>query len=229
MNYRLTHLFNLTEDEFLKVFTQIPNECISLNLSRNDFGKRSGNLLARIVFPPHIDSIDLSLNHLAKKSGSRLVQFFSILPNLTSLDLSKNYLTRKSDVKWDFEFNFLGNTSSAIYKSGSELAQAFSALPRTLNHLDLRENQLNILPLEELKLLKGTLPQIGTVNLSYEEMNVMTKEQRQAIRDIFPNIKTIFVYKNEELCEDNEQLYTENKADDLLTISSHYRWNNCYA
>ncbi|HHF7375171.1 hypothetical protein [Legionella bozemanae] len=226
MKHQLTHLFNLNENEFLKTLTQVPNGCISLNLSRNDFGKRSGNLLACIVFPPNLVSLDLSLNHLINKSGARLAQFFAVLPNLTSLDLSKNSLARKSDVQWSFEFNFLDKFSTEIYKLGSELALAFAALPQTLTHLDLRENELNILPLEEMILLKGKLPQISTVNLSYEEMNVMTKKQRQAIRDIFPNIKTIFIYKNEELCEDNEQLYTEENAADLRSISNYSRWNN---
>jgi hypothetical protein len=62
-----------------------------------------------------------------------------------------------------------------------------------------------------------------------EEMNVITKEQRQAVRDIFPNIKTIFIYKNEEIFEDNEQLYTEDNAASLVTISNHSLWNNYFS
>lgn len=251
MNYQLTHLFKLSEDEFLKPFTQVPTECRSLNLTRNDLGNRSGNLLARIVFPAKLCSLDISSNKLIKKSGMRLAQFFSVFPPLTSLNLNRNSLFRKSDSQYflDGTFSFLKNAepSYAEYKSGNELATAFTALPKTLTNLDLRENELNILPLEEMMFLKGKLPQINTVYLSYEEMNAMTKEQRQAIRDIFPNAKNILIYKEKKVNAtlitnvkiegepvpenaeiDNEQLYTEDISADLITISNNHRYNIYY-
>ena len=81
-------------------------------------------------------------------------------------------------------------------KSGTELTQAFSALPDSVTSLNLSSNFLNEIPLEELTKLSNALSKIETITLSESEIKQMEQRNRAAFTAIFPNIKTIILLDN---------------------------------
>ncbi|HAU1184346.1 TPA: hypothetical protein JBI17_16685 [Legionella pneumophila] len=146
--------------------------------------------------------MSLSWNGLNSKSDAELAQAFAAIPaSVTSLDLSWNGLNRinsswlaaipVSVTSLDLRANLLG------LKSYIELTHVFSSIPNHVVSLNLYLNYLQRLSLENLLLLKDSLKYLQTVYLGYDTVKNMSKEERQALGSVFPNIqKIILIDKN---------------------------------
>lgn len=112
-----------------------------------------------------VTALDLSENHLDLKNCSDLLEIADATPaSVTSLDLS---------------YNNLG------------LAKAYFVTPKHVTSLNLSFNPLHHISLDGLVWLKNSFAHIQTLCLSYDTINDMSKEQRQALRAVFPNLQTI--------------------------------------
>lgn len=120
---------------------------------------------AIIFIPDGVTALDLSNNRLDLQRYSNLLEIADAIPaSVTSLDLSNN---------------------------GLGLTKAYFATPKHLTSLNLSFNPLHEISLEGLVWLKDSFAQIQTLCLSYDTVNDMSKEQRQALRAVFPNLQTI--------------------------------------
>ncbi|HAT1659320.1 hypothetical protein ACVSNX_09135 [Legionella pneumophila] len=199
-----------SNDELVQILATIPANVTSLNLSGNYLGNQNGAELARLLatIPISVTALDLSWNDLSSKSSSELAQAFAAIPtNLTSLDLSWNALYRNPGLtrvsaailagmtSLNLSWNFIG------LKSCAEIAHVFSCIPNHVVSLNLCLNCLHELSLENLVLLKDSLKHVQTVYLDYETVKSMSKEQRQALGAVFPNIQKIILvdYYGKEL------------------------------
>ncbi|WP_133140927.1 hypothetical protein, partial [Legionella pneumophila] len=142
------------------------------------------------------------------KSGAELAQIFAAIPtNLTSLDLSWNALYRNPGLTQASAAILAGMTSLNLswnfigLRSCAELAHAFSSIPKHVVSLNLCLNYLHELSLENLVLLKDSLKHVQTVYLNHENVKRMSKEQRQALGAVFPNIQKVILvdYYGKEL------------------------------
>ncbi|HAU1320192.1 TPA: hypothetical protein F8R96_04470 [Legionella pneumophila] len=132
------------------------------------------NLVQEFTTIPHgVTSLDLSWNNLDSISTVELMRAFANIPaSVTSLDLRRNDLG---------------------YKSADELVHAFSSIPKHVVSLNLCLNYLHELSLENLVLLKDSLKYLQTVYLGYETVKNMSKEERQALGSVFPNVQKIIL------------------------------------
>ncbi|HAU1184261.1 TPA: hypothetical protein JBI17_16225 [Legionella pneumophila] len=163
-------------------------------------------LLATI--PISVTALDLSWNDLSSKSSSELAQVLAAIPaHLTSLDLSWNALYRNPGLTRSSAAILVGMTSLNLswnfigLKSCAEIAHIFSSIPNHVVSLNLCLNCLHELSLENIALLKDSLKHVQTIYLSYNIVKSMSKEQRQALGAVFPNIQKIILvdYYGKEL------------------------------
>lgn len=118
-----------------------------------------------ISIPDGVTALDLSNSCLGLKRYSNLIEIMDTIPtSVTSLDLSNN---------------------------GLGLTKAYFTTPKHVISLNLSFNSLHEISLDGLVWLKDSFAQIQTLCLSYDTVNDMSKEQRQALRAVFPNIQTI--------------------------------------
>lgn len=115
--------------------------------------------------PDGITTLDLSNNHLGLQTCCELLEITDAIPaSVTSLDLSCNELG---------------------------LTKTYFVTPKHVTSLNLSFNPLHQISLDGLVWLKDSFAHIQTLCLSYDTVNDMSKEQRQALRAVFPNLQTI--------------------------------------
>ncbi|HAT2008806.1 TPA: hypothetical protein I8Z88_001005 [Legionella pneumophila] len=199
-----------SNDELVQILATIPANVTSLNLSGNYLGNQNGAELARLLatIPISVTALDLSWNDLSSKSSSELAQVLAAIPaHLTSLDLSWNALYRNPGLTRSSAAILVGMTSLNLswnfigLKSCAEIAHIFSSIPNHVVSLNLCLNCLHELSLENIALLKDSLKHVQTIYLSYNIVKSMSKEQRQALGAVFPNIQKIILvdYYGKEL------------------------------
>ncbi|HAT1790274.1 TPA: hypothetical protein JBB31_10565 [Legionella pneumophila subsp. pneumophila] len=183
LDLSLNNLYSISTVELIQAFANIPASVTSLNLSGNSLGFKNSDELVQILaaIPANVNSLNLRGNNLASKNCAELAKFLASIPaSVTSLDLSANLLG---------------------LKSYTELAYIFSSIPNHVVSLNLCLNCLHGLSLENLELLKDSLKPLQTVYLDYDIVKNMSKEQRQALGAVFPNIQKIILvdYYGKEL------------------------------
>lgn len=119
--------------------------------------------------------LDTGWSDLEIKSGNELAKIFARIPqSVTSLDLSQNNLDKIS---------------------GDELAIAFAGIPPNVTLLDLTKNNLKF-P-ENIERLRGTLPHVQTIYLSFSEIKTWSIEQCKALKEIMPQLNHI-IFRDED-------------------------------
>ncbi len=136
-----------------------------------------------------IYKITLTDNNLAQA-------FMSIPQDVIALDLSNNLLGSKSCV--DILVNIAdcippGVTSLDLSSNGLRLTQVSLVTPKHVTSLNLCFNPLHEISIDGLEWLKDSLAHIQIIYLSYDTVNNMSREQRQAFRSVIPNIQTIIL------------------------------------
>ncbi|HBD7143688.1 TPA: hypothetical protein KKW64_002588 [Legionella pneumophila] len=136
-----------------------------------------------------IYKITLTDNNLAQA-------FMSIPQDVIALDLSNNLLGSKSYV--DLLVNIADCippdvTSLDLSSNGLRLTQVSFVTPKHVTSLNLCLNPLHEISLIGLEWLKDSFAHIQTIYLSYDTVNSMSREQRQAFRAVIPNIQTIIL------------------------------------
>lgn len=120
---------------------------------------------ALLSIPDGVTILDLSTNLLDLKRYSDLLDIAEAIPaSVTSLDLSHNQMG---------------------------LTKVYFAVPKHVTSLNLCFNPLHQIALDGLVWLKGSFEQVQTLYLSYDTVSSMSKEQRQALREVFPNLQKI--------------------------------------
>ena len=215
------NFFGLKEGEVLaQFFATFPATVTTLNLRETWLGVMGGKglMTAFSAIPLSVISLDLSCNYLRTLSGKELAQSFSAMRcRLRSLDLSRNRLGDKKSVDLKEAFSALPAGLSSLnlsqnrlflLLSGEELAEVLTAIPASVTSLNLTDNMLHC---PSLQRLKGLLPQVKTLTVSYEEINAMSLEQRQAFKAIFPNINhVIFIDKDGKEMENDDACARDN-------------------
>lgn len=194
-------------DDCVLKLTAIKIPVISLNLGLNGLGRKDSTELTQAfaAIPMSVAELDLRSNGLCRKNGAELAQAFSALTtNILSLNLRWNNLGKKRGTELAQAFSaiplsvtILDLCGNNLYKrNGSELTVAFSAISANVTSIDLSFNKLYKLSVNQLILMKDSLQHVQTVRLDYNSVNLMSTEQRAALKNVFPNVKQIILVDN---------------------------------
>ncbi len=162
------------------VFSSLPNKLATLDLCGNDLGNLTPEKLqnAFAALPRHLAALRLSTNWLSRLPGTALAQAFSALPtNLEYLDL-QSALQHDTTLKTVFSslppcitHLDLSYTGSRRTLSNTEFADALTALPEKLTHLNLTSNRLNKFNPDELAQVLSALPKnLGSLYLGQNNL-----------------------------------------------------------
>lgn len=88
------------------------------------------------------------------------------------------------------DFTFL---KLASQRSPAEFQAILKAIPRTVTELDLSYNDLDRLTKQDLIAMKGSLKQLERVNLTLSNGRKISNETVQALGQVFPNVKRVFI------------------------------------
>ena len=216
MRYKL----DMTKKSGIKLvdaISQLPANITELDLSWNNlYDETNSDVVAGVeAIGPTVQTVNLSWNNLGIIPAVKLARIIAALKTVTKLDLSANSLEINSD---------LGSVFSVIPKNMTEidigwnglnlkgkgnnntLRDDLMAIPAHVKTIHLTGNNLDQLSLSELLQLKGALSHVEKVYLSFDEIRPMPSQQRDALRNIFPNVKnTIFIDGQGEILRANQQ------------------------
>lgn len=178
LNLRSNDLYQLENGLLGRVFEALPVSVTSVDISDNSLGNPIAPALADDFskIPKQVSSLNLSQNSLGGTFGDALARIFTAIPDtVTSIDLSNN------GIGWAIEQNEIG---------GSEVVKCIAGIRASVTSLNLSKNQLNKISADDLRLFSGHFKNIKTLELSLDEINLMTSQQRIAIRNMFSLVLT---------------------------------------
>ncbi|STX81334.1 leucine-rich repeat-containing protein (substrate of the Dot/Icm secretion system) [Legionella busanensis] len=180
-------------------------DMILLDLSQSILNNKTSSELKEILssIPSNINALDLSWNFFYLRSSKELKKAFKTIPiNITSLTLSWNNFATQTGIEVADILSALPkhiNTlfiSGACNKVGNDLLLVLTAIPPSIKSLrleKLEKDDLHKVSEENLAPLKGSLPHIQTIQLSYIEIQQMSPRQRQLIKEMLPKIKEVIL------------------------------------
>ncbi|KTC84968.1 hypothetical protein [Legionella brunensis] len=202
MKIHLTQFSRKPAIALIDPVSSLDNNITYLDLSDNYLGSKITGEIVQVLanIPPQISGISLRWNRLAKKSSDELIQILQAIPQtVTSLNLRGNCLHCRT--KGYLAAVLASITENITHldislhefssKDVEELIEAFSAIPATVSSLNLSLTGLNKLPVDSIKKLNNTLPNVRTIYLGYGEILSMSPAQRDALKDVFPNVKNV--------------------------------------
>ena len=185
-----------------KTLASLPPTVTSLDLSSNEFYRKSGNELATIFRGTSLNTLNLSDNDFYKKTKEELAAFFVSLPqSLQELDISDNKFGRTTGDYLSMIFANLARnitrlnlSSNELYKlSGIDLSKALASLPPTVTILNLSKNELCNKTKDELIAIFSNLnPSIKVLDLSLNRLFTMEcAELIEVFQSIASSIKVL--------------------------------------
>lgn len=219
----LSLYYEVTEDEY--TWTQICvaiGECTNiekLNLSGNIFSiieeERIEILTSQLCKCKKLISLDFSVNALSDESWI-ILALKKILPScspLRILDLHGNYLFNLNSSEWntlmeliethpnldtvDLSFNYLGRIK---YEQLEALGKS------KIRSLHLGANELNLLSVDTLLLLKDAFSSVTTVHFFCGEIEKMNEGQITALASVFPHAVNCYVIDRNGQHIDSEKI-----------------------
>ncbi|WP_419421297.1 hypothetical protein ACNVED_15620 (plasmid) [Legionella sp. D16C41] len=176
LDLSLQNLGNKSINELISLLSIIPDHVTTLDVSWNFFYNFSGKALARVIGATAcgVSTLIFGWNNFATKTGNQLREIFTAIPShIHSLTIK-----------------------GSISVSDDDLVAALPSLPPHITSLSLEANCLHEIIDTILLKLKGGLPSIKTLQLSYNEVKAMSLQRIQLLKAVFPNIEHIIFLDN---------------------------------
>jgi len=199
MYFHLKKLSGKSGDEFLKKFTDVPENVSELDLKLNELDSQSNNdlkaafaIIKQSVCKLGLASTDLFLRCVQAggdpipDAATNLREIFGVLP--------------KSIIQIDISKNFRGFPNA--------LVQALSAIPTHIETINLARNGINGVTVEQLDSLKNCFPKVTSVYFSMSEIESMKPEQLKALKEVFPNLKNTYLLDENGAVVRNNHIHT---------------------
>lgn len=206
--------------ELKQAFSSISSSIRHLSLEFNNFYSKSGAELRDIlsVINAGVTHLNLGYNSFCSKNGIELKEAFTGIPQgVSHLNLGGNSLGYKCfQVENPLEALagippsvwHLDLSDNKLYESDlTELKTGLTALPSNVTSLNLSKNKLCKIK-DNLEKFKNSLPHVKTIYLSYQEVAVLTENQRIALGAVFPNVEKIILLDSDST--EADPLFTAN-------------------